>query len=242
MKLKSILGKALKTVILAALICAVSLEAPYVHRKYIRTIAEASVVQIYGQEGTGTGSHVKLPNGKVVILTNKHICQMTGPLMVKAENRPLPIERKIIKISDKHDLCAIEAIPDEEGIPLGSNPTIGDELYVLGHPRGEALNVSIGEYFSDKIIEMGDNVNKDGGCDEGKLETAETIFGTVTYCSYKRNTIQFSNPSYPGNSGSPILNKYGNLVGVLFAGDSGVENQGYGVPLIYVSEFLSSLK
>lgn len=210
----------------------ISLEAPYLHRQYIRNIAEKSVVQIYGQEGTGSGSHVRLETGEVVILTNKHICQMTGPLMVKSEDQPLPIARKIIKISDKHDLCAIEAIPGEEAIHIGSAPKIGDELYVLGHPRGDALNVSVGEYFDNKEIDMSEEPQADGTCAEGK---------PVIFCVYKRNTIQFSNPSYPGNSGSPIVNKYGNLVGVLFAGDRSVENMGFGVPLTYVSEFLNSL-
>ncbi len=242
MKVKTILAKALKTGVLALAIASISLSAPYAHKKFIRNIAEESVVQIFGQEGSGTGSHVQLEDGRVVILTNRHICDMKGPLMVKAEGEPLKIERKIIKISSKHDLCVIEGIPGRTGIKIGDAPEFGDELYTLGHPRGDALNVSKGEYFDDKEIEMGEEVKSDGSCEEGKLKSVETWLGVMEYCSVLKNTIQVSTPTYPGNSGSPIVNKYGNLVAVIFAGNQQVENNGYAVPLSYVTEFLSSIK
>ena len=75
----------------------ISLQAPYAHRAYIRSIANDSVVQIFGAQGSGTGSHVKLPNGKVVILTNNHICNMPGPLNVKVEGLKNPVVRNILK-------------------------------------------------------------------------------------------------------------------------------------------------
>lgn len=226
---------------LAVVACTALFQAPYAHRKYIRSVAEESAVQIFGQNGRGSGAHVRLKSGKVVILTNKHICEMKGPLTVKAVGAKLAVERKIIKISKEHDLCVMEALSDRTGIRIGTAPTLGDELYTLGHPRGDALNVAKGEYFDDIQITMGEEPNLDGSCKEGISTRQESWLGSYDICLYKRNTIQISTPTYPGNSGSTVVNKYGQLVAVIFAGNPSIENNGYAVPLSYVKDFLNSL-
>jgi V8-like Glu-specific endopeptidase len=45
--------------------------------------------------------------------------------------------------------------------------------------------------------------------------------------------------TYPGNSGSPVVNKYGNIIGVLFAGSSKEEKDNYLVPVSEVKRVLS---
>jgi S1-C subfamily serine protease len=238
MKLKKFLKEGLKCLYKIGLVSLIVLSvfnAPFIHRKYIRNIAEESVVMISSSTGRGTGFHVKLPNGRVVILTNKHVCEMNQTIYAAAEDSVFPIEVKIIKKSSKHDLCVIEGLPDHEGISIGSEPVIGDILFTLGHPRGEALNVAVGEYFDNNTIELATNSPSDK-C-EGRYEGG--LFGDI--CIITQNTIQISTPTYPGNSGSAIVNKYGNLVAVVFAGDPSLENSGHGVPLSYIKEFLNSI-
>lgn len=237
--------KFLKSVVISAiyfcLTLAVSLEAPYVHKAYLRNIGEENSVRIVGKDGMGTGFHVKTKSGKVYILTNKHVCSIPGPLKVEKYGDDIGIVRKIIKKSADHDLCVMEALPDAKGIEIGNDIENGESVYTLGHPRGDALTIAEGEKIDELEIQLVDDFKEDGSC-EGEVIRQEGWFGPVDYCVITRRSIQFSTPTYPGNSGSPVVNKYGNLVSVVFAGNRNVENMGFGVPLDYVKTFLSSLK
>jgi len=243
-QIKETLKKACKIIVLVTLVVAISMEAPFLHRDYIRHVAEQSSVQIYGQQGTGTGIHVQLPNGKVVLLTNNHICDMGPILDVESEGSKTLFKSHVIKQSTKHDLCVMEAVPGAKGIKLGNEAKIGDILFTLGHPRGEALNVSVGEYFSNKIISMIEILKENQKCN-GELGlipiTTPQGFKILQACRVLKPTMQLSSPTYPGNSGSAVVNKYGHLVGLIFAGNKDIENQGFAVPLSYIKEFLSSI-
>lgn len=233
----------IKSLALVAMVAIVSIEAPFAHRSYIRGIAEDNAVRIVGMDGMGTGFHVQAPNGKVYLLTNKHVCSMTGPLKVEKYGDKIGVVSKVIAKYAKHDLCVMEALPGATGIKISSDPAEnGDKVFILGHPRGDALNVSEGEKFDNKEIHIGQEVEADGTCSEGSLVKIETIFGDFSICDVPRMSIQFSNPTYPGNSGSAVVNKWGRLVSVVFAGSRQIENQGFGLELSAIRDFLSTLK
>lgn len=242
-KFKSLIKISLFTVFSIVLLFSV-FNSDDLHRKYIRSIAEESSVKIVSVTGRGTGFHVQLPSGKVVILTNKHVCEMNEVLNVESFGARFGIVRKVIKKSDRHDLCVMEGIPGKKGISIGSDPTLGDILYTLGHPRGEELNVASGEYFGNTVIQMVEQPKNGEPC--RGITQEEPMFGIpgffpVSLCIVEKNTFHLSTPTYPGNSGSAVVNKYGNLVAVIFAGNAYVENNGYAVPLEYIKDFLNTL-
>lgn len=243
MQIKSKIKMLIKSMALCIMVAVIAIEAPFAHREYIRDIAEDNSVRIVGMDGVGTGFHVQAPNGKVYILTNKHVCNMAGPLKVEKYGDKVGVVRKIISKYSKHDLCVMEALPGVKGIKISSDPAQnGDHTYTIGHPRGNALNVAEGEKFDDKVIQLGEEVNEAGTCNEGSLTEIPTIFGIFKICVIDRMSIQLSNPTYPGNSGSAVLNKWGRLIGVIFAGSREVENQGFAVPMTSIRDFLSTLK
>lgn len=242
-KIKSLALKLIKSIICFILVAIVAMEAPFVHKNYLRGIAEENSVRIVGLDGRGSGFHVKTKSGKVYILTNKHICDMQGPLKVERYGSKVGIERKIIKKYEKHDLCIMEALPGATGISISSAKLEnGDRAYTLGNPRGDNLNVAEGEKFDDKFIQLAESTKEDGTCAEGKVTSVMSFFGPITFCVIDRFAVQISNPTYPGNSGSAVVNKWGKLVAVIFAGSTQVENQGFAVPLEEINSFLNSLE
>jgi hypothetical protein len=69
----------------------------------------------------------------------------------------------------------------------------------------------------------------------GMYKNVPTLFGNVCV---EVNHSAFTNiPAFGGNSGSPVVNFWGHLTGVLYAGDNSV-NWGILIPLESVIEFL----
>lgn len=74
---------------------------------------------------------------------------------------------------------------------------------------------------------------------------AKTAQGIRSQC-YSGNVTQkddgeqilYSIPSQPGSSGSPVIDEYGNLVAVHFAGWSGTQSFNYGIPSKRVRQFM----
>jgi S1-C subfamily serine protease len=89
----------------------------------------------------------------------------------------------------------------------------GELIRVIGYPRGLSKTVRKGRIF-----------DKDS-----------------TYFPWLQRTTEYVHISaigYPGNSGSPVIDKYGRVVGVLFAGTS-FHTEALIVPLEYLKNFLA---
>jgi len=104
------------------------------------------------------------------------------------------LNRKILYMSDNHDLCFLEPVGNAS-FSLASGVHRGERITIIGHPRGMSQSISDG-----RIVGEGSN--------------SLNLLPKAGVVKYLLSTAI----AYPGVSGSPAVNRYGNVVGVLFAG------------------------
>jgi len=222
------------------IIVGVVFNAEHIKDGYYRYSIGDQVVKIIGEGGTGSGFHVKAPSGKTYILTNEHVCQVADKHeKVIVENEKSSIPRRIIAKYQYHDLCLIEGLPGyESGLDIAKNLEIGEDIILIGHPSGRPLTLSKGEFIFSRVISLPKlEIRSEEECQK-KSGDWFSFLGFFNVCLVSSMANGITNPSYPGNSGSPVINKWGNVVGVLFAGNRDQLNDNYMVPLNEVKNFL----
>lgn len=214
---------------------------------YYRNVTGGNVVRIFNITNTsgGTGFHIKTESGEVYILTNKHVCGLAD------ENDNVIVEqnghrevRKVLKRYKDHDLCLVTKMKDHSNfIKIAGSATKGEDIIVVGHPGLRYLTLAHGEYVGRTNININSVVNNQQECLDGKIipDPIINILFNKLVCVKTYISDSISSPIYGGNSGSPVVNKWGKLIGVVFAGNRSQPNDGYMVPLRFVKDFLKGL-
>ena len=129
-------------------------------------------------------------------------------------------------------------------IQLNSKQT-PPEMHIFDVPSKNMLeHYSFGEYIS-KLL--GSDKNEQLymiGFNRG-FDMANTADGIYSQCTegtisqMQNDIIQYSINTEPGSSGSPVLNRRGQLVAINFAGYRGTQNFNYGVKEKYLYELMN---
>jgi len=191
-----------------------------------------------------TGFEVRTESGHLYTITNAHVCRMPG-----AENGFLNAHRadeeraysiRILEISNDTDLCILEAIPQARGLRLAPNVNPENEFHIYGHPLLKRLTLASGWIMGREPIWLlaERSVEACVGA-RFKVESIQTFIGSFQVCVESIDSIHTTAIIYPGNSGSPAVDDNGNVLGVVFAGDSRT-NEGYLIPLDVLKAFLAN--
>ena len=228
-------------------------EIPNLQRAWLRNKVSSHVFEIRGAKngGGGTGFQVEAPSGTVYIVTNSHVCEHTSKdknfvLVQKGEHL---MKRLVLEVSEEADLCLIEAWPGMSGLKLGTSLDVGDLAIAIGHPLLGPTTLTSGEVTSIETVTVLHHVMRnpnDGSCSLPKNEIRKRpivfmgiFLGNAYLClNNEQDALNTNIVIYPGSSGSPLVNKWGNVVGVMFASDQRT-NWGSAVNLQHLKDFLS---
>lgn len=185
--------------------------------------ANDNVIQSGNQSklASGTGFGIS-SNG--IIVTNFHVIDGAKTIKVRGINSDFnkTYKAKVI-VSDKNNDLAIIQIDDFGFTSLGTIPYtiktglagVGENIFVLGYPLRAT---------------MGDEIKLTNG-----IVSSRTGFqGDIT-------SYQISAPVQPGNSGGPLFDSQGNLIGIINAKHGGAENASYAVKTSYLTSLIELL-
>jgi serine protease Do len=179
-----------------------------------------AVVVVKSPHGLGSGFFV---NKKGYLITNFHVVKGSRHLTVTrfkqeggALKRVIYRDVEIVATAPFHDLAVLKIKEDEDEITnviLSSSDhvEVGETVFAIGNPLGLERSVT-----------------------EGVISQAERNFKGFLY-------LQVDAPVNPGNSGGPLFNCRGEVIGVINMGVPAMDGLNFAIPVMHVKYVLNHL-
>jgi len=192
--------------------------------KYIKMFPDATITAQFAarnSKSSGTGFFITKDG---YVITNNHVIENAKSIKITGINNDYQTSYSAkVEITDAQNDLAILKITDINFNSLSSLPysfkfstsSVGEDCFVLGYPL---------------ISTMGTDI---------KLTTG--IISSKTGYEGSVSEYQISAPVQPGNSGAPLFDKNGNIIGVVKAKHTQAENAGYAVKASYVRNLIELL-
>lgn len=166
-----------------------------------------------------------LLNNKGYIITNYHVIENGNSIFIelKGENGTKNYEAEVVQVDKINDLAVIK-IKDHSSLPVKTIPycfaqktqDIGTSVYTIGYPLALSGMGNEAKFVDGKI-------------------SSKTGYENAL------NAYQTSIPVQPGNSGGPVFNSKGELIGVVNAKVSNTDNVSYVIKANYIKTILDVL-
>lgn len=168
---------------------------------------------VYGNYSTGTGFVIGADG---IIMTNNHVVEKTTGVIATIEGSGSFHYARIIYTDPDKDLAIIKI--DTTGLEAvtwaTSSPSMGETVYILGYPGGTPTP-----------------------------ETPKLTGGMVSNSPIDEEYIQTDAAVNHGNSGGPMFDNNGDVIGVVFAKSAAEETEGlgFGISLTDIRSTISHL-
>ncbi len=161
-------------------------------------------------ESLGSGFVYKVDNDFMYIITNGHVIEKSENIIVKFYNG-FEEKGKIVGIDEKSDIAVLKVKRSTE------------VFHIMPLPLGTTENLKVG-YF---VIAGGSPYNLGHTFTFGIISALHRNLGISTYENY----IQTDAAINPGDSGGPLLDIYGNVIGVNTAIIQSGQGLGFAIPI-----------
>jgi len=180
--------------------------------------------------GTGTGFVYKKDNKYGYLLTNYHVVAGSTSLKVALSNDEIVdatfvggdqyLDLAVIKIDVKHVL-QVATIGSSE------NSRIGDTVFTVGSPEGKTYRGSV-----------------TSGILSGRDRIVSVAVDNSTTEDYAMKVLQTDAAVNPGNSGGPLVNYKGEVIGIISMKivDNEIEGMGFAIPIEDVMTHIGELE
>ena len=211
-------------------------QASQIDYRGINVANQKSVALIYAKfanDSVFTGTAFAVRNDGIMI-TNRHVVSGEGgtrpaiDMALRFADSPQTFKASLVSVSPDADLALVRVERLEGTVPvvrgINARPDgvqVGDPVAMIGFPLGVELP-------------MGRS---------GTSFIPKTTFGPGTVSKVLSDRIQVDGYSAQGASGSPIFDRNGDVVAVLYGGQEGTNGRVlYAVPATYVAKLLQTLK
>jgi len=181
------------------------------------------VMDNYGQTiSTGTGFVYEKDDKYGYVLTNAHVVSSASKVQGKLSNNEM-VDLKVLGTDSYTDLAVLQMdaknVLQVASIGKSSNMKVGNTVFTVGSPMGTEYSGTVTKgILSSK---------------ERLIETSASSNNLYQTESYIVKVMQTDAAISPGNSGGPLVNLAGDVIGItsLKLVDSSVEGMGFAIPI-----------
>jgi len=180
-------------------------------------------------QSTGSGFVYKVDDKYGYMLTNHHVvADATKLMLVRSDDKE--IEGTVIGSDNYLDLAVVriskDDVLDKAVIKTSEESKLGDVVFTIGSPLGYEYRGTV----TDGILSGKDRM------------VPVSISGSSN--DYVMKVLQTNAAVNPGNSGGPLLNASGEVIGIISLKlvQTEVENMGFAIPIEYAMSHIESLE
>ena len=182
-------------------------------------------------KGSGSGFVYKIVGNDAYVITNHHVID-GGNKWTVITSRDDEIEGKVLGSDEYLDIAVIKITKKDylitpETLPASKTIGLGDTVFTIGAPVGYAYRGTV-----------------TNGIVSGLNRLVEVSVKNSMQEDYVMEVIQTNTAVNPGNSGGPLFNTNGELVGVISMKlvENSIEGMGFAIPIDYVLSHISTLE